>query len=205
MQSVLAAEQAAAKANLAERQAKERHQVRMKFRPYPDLEEWHRQREHPHLAEQWRYRAHEPQGMEGEGDDSRGGATSGDYLATVQGREVHYTHKALASRETGVTFIDRGRRIDIHDWRSRESVLAALQLSQQKWGVITVTGNDAYKAMCADLAAEHKFRVVNPELQARIAEQRQVQRRREPSISERQPQRPSRQEKQQPRDFDITD
>ena len=71
-------------------------------------------------------------------------------------------------------------------------------------GRITVTGNDAYKAMCAELAAEHNFRVVNPELQVRIAEQRQVQRR-EPSVLERQPQRPSRQEKQQPRDFDITD
>ena len=59
---------------------------------------------------------------------------------TLHGGEVHYSRKAAAFPEAA--FIDRGRRSDIHDWRSRESVLAALQLSEQKWGAITVTGND---------------------------------------------------------------
>ena len=120
----------------------------------------------------------------------------------MQGREVHYTHKALASQKTGVAFIDRGRRIDSHDWRSR--VLAALQLSQQKWGAITVTGNDTYKAMCADLAAERGFRVINPELQSRMSEQRQAMERKLQAFDE-QPKRPVQLEKQKRLDFDITD
>ena len=40
------------------------------------------------------------------------------------------------------SFTDRGKTIDIHDSRSRESVLAALQLSAQKWGAISVRGDD---------------------------------------------------------------
>jgi DNA repair exonuclease SbcCD nuclease subunit len=69
--------------------------------------------------------------------------------------------------------VDKGKSIDIHDWRNRDSTLAALQLSAQKWGSFTVTGNDEYKAMCAKLAAEHGFKITNPELQERIQQERQ--------------------------------
>ncbi|MEN1215555.1 DNA-primase RepB domain-containing protein, partial [Pseudomonas aeruginosa] len=69
--------------------------------------------------------------------------------------------------------MDKGKSIDIHDWRNRDSTLAALQLSAQKWGSFTVTGNDEYKAMCAKLAAEHGFKITNPELQERIQQERQ--------------------------------
>jgi hypothetical protein len=41
-------------------------------------------------------------------------------------------------------FTDRGRTIDIYDSRSGEAVLAALQLSAQKWGTISVHGNDDF-------------------------------------------------------------
>lgn len=162
-QSIIAAQQAAAKAVLAKRQAKERYELRQRFRPYPDLEQWHHQQKNPHLAEQWRYRAHEPQGMEGEGDDTPRPRGIANYVATIRGREVLYSQRVSTFGD--IAFVDRGRRIEIQDWRNRESVLAALQLSQQKWGSITVTGNDSYKAMCAELAAEYGFNVVNPELQ----------------------------------------
>ena len=56
-EAFIAAEQAAEKAALKERQQKERDQVRQKFRPYPDLEQWQRQQKQPELAEQWRHRA----------------------------------------------------------------------------------------------------------------------------------------------------
>ena len=90
---------------------------------------------------------------------------------TIQGREVHYSRKT--STPGDIAFIDRGRRIEIQDWRNRESVLAALQLSHEKWGSITVTGNEQYKTMCAELAAEHRFNIVIPELQAAIGALRQ--------------------------------
>jgi len=69
--------------------------------------------------------------------------------------------------------VDKGKTIDIHDWRDRDTTLAALQLSAQKWGSFQVTGNDEYKAMCAKLAAEHGFKITNPELQERIQQERQ--------------------------------
>jgi hypothetical protein len=173
-QSIIAAEQAAAKAILAERQDSERHELRQRFRPYPDLEQWHRQQKNPHLAEQWRYRSHELPGMEGEEDDPPRPRGIAEYSYTVQGREVHYSRKT--STPGDIAFIDRGRRIEIQDWRNRDSVLAALQLSHQKWGSITVTGNEQYKAMCVELAAEHGFHIVNPELQESIKAQREMRR-----------------------------
>lgn len=79
----------------------------------------------------------------------------------------------LGGRGRGVSFVDKGKTIDIHDWRGRDTTLAALQLSAQKWGSFQVTGNDEYKAMCAKLAAEHGFKISNPELQERIQLERQ--------------------------------
>ena len=127
----------------------------------------------PHLAEQWRYRDHELPGMEGEGDDVPRPRGIAEYAYTIQGREVHYSRKTSSPGD--IAFIDHGRRIEIQDWRNRESVLAALQLSQEKWGSITVTGNEQYKAICAELAAEHGFKIVNAELHAAIGALSQAQ------------------------------
>ena len=71
-----------------------------------------------------------------------------------------------------VAFTDVGRRIDVHDAESEDAVLAALQLSARKWGRFRITGNDTFKDLCARLAAEHGFRITNPELQDRIREER---------------------------------
>ena len=60
--------------------------------------------------------------------------------------------------------------IEIRDSRRRESVLAALQLSAQKWGTFTVHGERAIPSGSAsELAAEHGFKIANPELQQAIA------------------------------------
>ena len=58
------------------------------------------------------------------------------FAAVVDGWKVHYH---LAGAQRGPAFTDRGKTIDIHDSRNRENVLAALQLSAQKWGTISVT------------------------------------------------------------------
>lgn len=74
--------------------------------------------------------AHEPQGMEGEGDDTPRPRGIANYVATIRGREVLYSRRVSTFED--IAFVDQGRRIEIQDWRNRESVLAALQLSQQK-------------------------------------------------------------------------
>jgi hypothetical protein len=169
MQSIIAAEQAAEKAALKERHQRESDQVRHQFRPYPDLEQWQRQQQHPELAEQWRHRASEPQRIEGDKTEPPTPRDIRAYTPEVHGKNVHYTRREAAG--CGVSFVDKGKVIDIHDWRSRDTMLAALQLSAQKWGTFRVTGNDEYKAMCAKLAAEHGFKISNPELQESIKQE----------------------------------
>ena len=170
MRSVIAAEQAAEKAALKEKHRQARAQHRQQFRPYPDLEQWQRLQHSPELAEQWRHRAREPQRIEGDEDEQPTPRDIRAYQAKVVGQQVHYTRREAP--EEGVSFVDKGKQIDIYQWRNRDTTLAALQLSAQKWGWFTVTGNDEYKAMCANLAAEHGFRITNPELQESIQQAR---------------------------------
>ena len=174
MRSVIAAEQATEKAALQEKHQKEREQWRQQYRPYPDFESWLRVQRSPELAGQWRYRKSEPQRMDGDRDEQPTPRDIRAYQAEIVGAEVHYTRKDdRGGGRRGVSFVDQGQRIEIHDWRNRDSTLAALQLSAQKWGSFTVTGNDEYKAMCVKLAAEHGFKITNPELQESIQQERQ--------------------------------
>jgi len=85
--------------------------------------------------------------------------------------------------------VDKGREIDIHDWRNKDCILAALQLAAQKWGSFQVNGNDGYKGLCVKLAAEHGFKISNPELQASIESERQ---RRMRAVQEKTAQQPAR-------------
>ena len=173
MRSVIAAEQAAEKAALKEKHQKQREQWRQQFRPYPDLEQWQRMQKSPELAEQWRHRASEPQRIEGASGEPPTPRDIRAYQPEIVGQQVHYSRKEEAGAGGGVSFVDKGKSIDIHDWRNRDSTLAALQLSAQKWGSFTVTGCDEYKTMCVKLAAEHGFKITNPELQESIQRERQ--------------------------------
>ena len=173
MRSVIAAEQAAEKAALKEKHQKQREQHRQQFRPYPDLEQWQRMQKSPELAEQWRHRASEPQRIEGDRSEPPTPRDIRAYAPEIVGQQVHYSRRDEGGAGRGVSFVDKGKSIDIHDWRNRDSTLAALQLSAQKWGSFTVTGDDEYKAMCAKLAAEHGFKIANPELQESIQQERQ--------------------------------
>jgi hypothetical protein len=173
MQSIVASEQAVEKANLKERHQKEREQLRQQFRPYPDLEQWQRQQNRPELAEQWRYRAGQPQRIEGDRSEPPTPRDIRAYVPEIIGQQVHYTRKENIGLGASASFVDKGKSIDIHDWHNRDSTLAALQLSAQKWGSFQVTGNNEYKVMCVKLAAEHGFKISNPELQESIQQERQ--------------------------------
>ena len=93
------------------------------------------------------------------------------FSAVVDGGKVHY---CLAGSRSAPAFTDRGKTIDIHDSRQRESVLAALQLSAQKWGAFTVRGDEQFKRTCVALAAEHGFKITNPDLQQAISAERET-------------------------------
>lgn len=173
LRSVIAAEQAAEKAVMKELHRRERDAHHRRFRPYPDLEAWYRLQGEPEFAEQWRHRASLPQGIEGDSDEPPTPRDIRAFTAEVVGPQVHYTSRDGAANR-GVAFVDQGRRIDVHDWRNRAAMLAALQLSAQKWGKFTVKGSYEYKELCAKLAAEHGFKLTNPELQETIQRERQL-------------------------------
>ena len=173
MQSVIAAEQASEKLTLKENHRKERTELSKKYPAFPELEEWYRMQKKPHLAEQWRHRASEPQHIEGPSSEPPKLRDIRDYVPEIIGQHVHYTQKKDVGLNLGSSFTDKGKVIDIHDWRNRETTLAALQLSAQKWDSFQVTGNDEYKLMCAKLAAQHGFKINNIELQAIIKEERE--------------------------------
>jgi hypothetical protein len=169
LRSMLAARQAQEKAALRERQQLEREILRERFPKWLPFEEWLRARGAPELADEWRFRDRTPAGIAGDREDLARPRDIRAFAAEARGWEVRY----YRAREQGRApcFSDRGREIRIHDL-GRDSVLAALQLSAQKWGTFHVFGSESYKSLCVELAAEHGFRITNPELQNEIALER---------------------------------
>jgi hypothetical protein len=91
-----------------------------------------------------------------------------DFSFSVRNGAVFFSRRG----EDAAAFIDRGRRIDVRDDTSRDSVLAALQLSAQKWSSINISGSDEFKDLCVSLAVEHGFRIANPDLHERVQKER---------------------------------
>ncbi|MDR2528109.1 MAG: hypothetical protein LBD04_03690, partial [Synergistaceae bacterium] len=83
------------------------------------------------------------------------------FLMTVTRQGVKFTSR---DKPEVAAFIDAGRMIKVYD-QGDSAILAALQLGQQKWGDVHVSGTDAYKRKCAEIAAQHGIKLANPELQ----------------------------------------
>lgn len=174
MRSIVAASQAVEKIRLRERQQQERAQLRQQYRPFPDFEEWLRQINQPDLADRWRHRARDPGVIEGETTEPPIPRDIRSFVPRIQGYQVHYTLKVNVGKVGATTaFVDKGKRIYVHDWQTRDTVLAALQLSAQKWGRFQISGNDTFKAQCVELAAEYGYKIINPDLQESIGQERQ--------------------------------
>ena len=170
MRSVLAAEHAKEKAELREQRRTARETHRRRFPPWPSFEQWLLDQGLPESAQRWRYRAHPIPFIEGRSESRVVPRDIRSYEAQVDGLRVLYRRKGAP--RSAVAFTDVGARVNVFDWRSEASTLAALQLSAEKWGEFVITGNDEFKELCVRLAAEHGFRIVNRELQDRIAEER---------------------------------
>lgn len=165
--SVVAARQAQEKAEAQERQKLERAASRREKSRFPSYEEWLRERGRDR-ADEWRHRDRRPATIEGPTLEKPTPRDIRAFTAIVAGRNVQY-HRA---GERTPAFTDRGKTVDIHDTHRRENVLAALQLSAQKWGAMSVTGNEQFRRTCVELAAEHGFKIVNPDLQEALVAER---------------------------------
>jgi hypothetical protein len=171
--SLLAADHAKRKAELMERQKRERDSLRTRFGRRKTFEQFLVEQGEAQLAEQWRYRDSETPGTAilGVGDEIPRKRDIRDFTAQVRQSahtrlaEIHYSSRSDPSH---VSFTDRGKRIDVWQAQDEAAVLAALQLGAQKWGTVTITGPDEFKQLCAQLAAQHGFKISKPELQQEI-------------------------------------
>ncbi len=169
LRSVTAARQAQEKADLRDEQRTRRRELVQERGLFPSYEDWLRTQDREE-AQEWRHRVRRPATIEGPTFDQPTARDIRACRALVDGTTVHYylhdTRKAPA-------FTDRGRRIDVFDSHDRQAVLSALQLGAQKWGTLVVTGDDGYKRLCVELAAEYGFKLANPELAPAIAAERE--------------------------------
>lgn len=164
LRSVIAAEQAGAKLTMREIQQRERVALRERMPAFNAYEDWLKARGAHEQADAWRYKASPEQ------QPGRIFATKDirdfKHVATERGVKYRARDAGFFSRSA---FIDRGRRIDVIKTKDAGSVLAALQLGQQKFGVVTITGSAEYRALCVQLAAAHGISLGNPELQDALA------------------------------------
>lgn len=172
--SVAKFEQAGDEAELKERHRREKEALKKRLPHFPKIEDWYLAQARPDLAEQWRYRNNTESMVFGAGDDSPlpRARDIRSFTAQIHGGHVLYLRTDAATP----SFIDMGKRIDIESWHDRDATLAALQLAAKKWGSITVAGCPEYQQMIVELAAEHGFKINNPELQESIAVERQQRR-----------------------------
>ena len=83
----------------------------------------------------------------------------------------------LYCREGSFTadFSDIGKRIILNKKKlTEESVAAALQLANQKWGATQINGNAEYKELCIKAAVKYGLKIANPDLAAEIERRRQL-------------------------------
>jgi hypothetical protein len=95
------------------------------------------------------------------------------FVAEERGEIIRYVSRKDNGQIGAIAFTDHGDKVEIAQWKDREAVLAAMQLAAQKWGALTINGTESYKAIAVDLAAEHGFKITNPELQDKLAAARE--------------------------------
>lgn len=87
------------------------------------------------------------------------------------GSSVLYCRAGLLTAD----FSDMGRRIILNKKKlTEESVAAALQLANQKWGATEITGNAEYKELCISAAVKYGLKLANPDLAAEVERRRQA-------------------------------
>ena len=96
------------------------------------------------------------------------------------GSSVLYCHGGTFTAD----FSDMGRRIVLNKRKlTEESVAAALQLANQKWGATQITGNAEYKELCISAAVKYGLKLANPDLEAEVERRRQALKQSQRSIT----------------------
>lgn len=171
--SLLAARHAANKAALKELIQRRKKELRIMFDAQflKSYEGWLESRQQLDEAERWRYRNYAAVifGKENTYHEPMEFAGLRAEVATVGKRKViNY------SRDGRIVFADNGRNISIVDSTSETAVLAAMKIAAEKWGTLNVYGSQSFIDLTVKLAARNGIRLRDPELQARVEEERKI-------------------------------
>lgn len=174
LRSVLAAQQAAERITLKERQRDERDLFYRENPTCQSYKEWLMSQGLVSEAQQWRYKRELNQEQLMTVPDENIEILSKGNLMPSEARDIRdYTARISANRKqvlfinkrnNEVAFIDNGRSLNILK-NDDSDLLAALQLASQKWGSVELRGTEEYKRKCVELAAIHNIKITNPELQ----------------------------------------
>ena len=181
LKSITAAEQAAERAILREKQEAERQALRHRFGRFVSYEEWLRVERGEEEARKWRYRARHDEEHQLILSGTPAKTLERDirrFRHTVKGNEVHY--KRIEDDKT--SFIDYGQKIVLTN-NQGDAVLAMLQLAEAKWPKgFEIQGSEQFKQQCIELAAKHHFKITNPELQDALRQAKEQGRNRGPAL-----------------------
>ena len=167
--SLLAARHAAETALLKKEHRAQRERLRQTSSDLASYESWLRSRNLSGEADSWRHRKnkkqlelHAPHDAHGQKDHEQKGILGFRVQPTANGVKFYSGDGNQAS------FVDVGQRIRVYR-QDDDTLLAALQLAQEKWGGVELSGSEAYKRRCAEIAARNSIRIANPELREMMA------------------------------------
>lgn len=147
MQSVLAAQHAAQKLEMAERQREERKALRERFAPLPMYRQW---REQPRIVGGELRPQHVQQAEREKLSDVF------KELSYSVDKRGHVTYRA----DGRDMFRDEGRSIAVLDSKSDRAIAAALATGQAKFGnTLTLVGSDAFKQQAVAAAVQNNLSV----------------------------------------------
>ena len=165
--SMLAARHAAEKATQKQEQKIEREKLHRISSSLKSYESWLRSKGLATEADAWRHRKnenllelHAPEDFPTWEKNKNPGIPGFQMQATAQGVKFY---RDAAETADHASFIDTGRRIRIYH-QDDDTLLAAMQLAQEKWGGVQLEGTEDYKHRCAQIAAQNGIRIANPEL-----------------------------------------
>jgi hypothetical protein len=165
--SILASKHAYERAVLKESQKASRDELKNQRPAYCSYEQWLRDRGLINEADNWRHRK-DSQFIQFESPNLGRHESVTTEPKGLPGFNMAVTKQGLRfyreSAPKEASFIDMGRVIRVYK-HDDETILAALQLAQEKWGGVKINGSDEYKRRSAEIATRHGIKVVNPELQ----------------------------------------
>lgn len=161
----LAAQHTAQRMQLRRRQHQQWAALRRDCAPVPSFEDWLHRHRGADAAQAWRYRNGAWRTLAGDRFAPPEPVPLVGFTAQrTPGGGVDY----LRLGETEPVFRDDGWQVQVRDWTRPDTVRAALERAQSKWGHARVSGCRRFQTLCVELAVDPGFTLANPDLREQV-------------------------------------